>query len=307
MSILKKLDSERAKFVSLYDLVKGVSEISNCSISDAACAVAHITANQDIDFLSRKKSTKLTFKLIDFRLGPTCQQQLEVIAEKNDFPTEDRRTDFNRPDIIYISSSFNNGWYKSDLLSVFLNLVSEGGLSDFADLPCMIDSHISSAYVDWYEAQDMTAGKEALIEMRRVCAGSMTPPSDDDFMPPYLDSSHPCYSPKLAATIKAWEHAVTEHASSLKTPTKRMEEWLVENESILGLKTELKKDSKIQMAKIANFRNITGAVTTSERDENAKVMSDYNESANGMKAKLKTTPVSKLMDDEPDFDSESAF
>jgi hypothetical protein len=36
-------------------------------------------------------------------------------------------------------------------------------------------------------------------------------------------------------------------------------------------------------------------------------MSDYNESANGMKAKLKTTPVSKLMDDEPDFDSESAF
>jgi hypothetical protein len=295
VSILEKLDNERAKFVSLYDLVKGISEINQCSISDAACAVSHVIEHEEIDFISRKKSTRLSFNVIDPIHDFACIKHLEEIAEYDGFPPSG---DF------YL---FHQGWYKKDLHSIFLNLVSEGGLSDFANLPCMAEDQISPSYVDVYERKDKAPARKAIKEMRKAFADSQTSSSYEDLMPPYLDSSHPCYSPKLAATIKAWEHAVTEHASSLKTPTKRMEEWLVENESTLGLKTELKKDSKIQMAKIANFRNITGAVTTSERDENAKAMSDYNESANGMKAKLKTNPVSKLIDDEPDFDSESAF
>jgi len=57
--------------------------------------------------------------------------------------------------------------------------------------------------------------------------------------PDYLDQLHPCYAPKLAAAISAWE-AITADEKLLegKTPKQALEKWLRENASQFGLSDE---------------------------------------------------------------------
>ncbi|NHZ38875.1 hypothetical protein [Massilia aquatica] len=55
------------------------------------------------------------------------------------------------------------------------------------------------------------------------------------FTPAYLDTSHPRYSAKLAAAVKAWEAMEDENLRRGKMPMAAMAAWLEKNSSALGL------------------------------------------------------------------------
>lgn len=84
----------------------------------------------------------------------------------------------------------------------------------------------------------------------------------------YLDPTHKCYAPKLAATIKAWT-VVTQDKSLLKglTPRMAIEEYLVKNAPLFGL---VKDDGGInetaieEMSRIANW-DMSGGTPKAQR------------------------------------------
>jgi len=84
--------------------------------------------------------------------------------------------------------------------------------------------------------------------------------------PSYLDAAHPCYAPKLAAAVDAWQ-AIASDESLLngKTPKQAIEKWLRENASRFGLSDDdgnPNKDGIEQISKVANWRPEGGAAKT---------------------------------------------
>lgn len=84
--------------------------------------------------------------------------------------------------------------------------------------------------------------------------------------PDYLDKSHPCYAPKLAAAVDAWQ-ALASDESRLdgKTPKQAIEKWLRENASRFGLSDDdgnPNKDGIEQISKVANWKPEGGAAKT---------------------------------------------
>ncbi len=84
--------------------------------------------------------------------------------------------------------------------------------------------------------------------------------------PDYLDKSHQCYAPKLAAAVDAWQ-AITSDESLLdgKTPKQAIEKWLRENASRFKLSDDdgnPNNDGIEQISKVANWRPEGGAAKT---------------------------------------------
>ena len=80
-----------------------------------------------------------------------------------------------------------------------------------------------------------------------------------------LDPSHPRYSPKLAATIRAWEALDTDEDLSGKTPKQAAQIWLRKHAQEFGLSDEDGKlaESVIEnLAKIVNWQTQGGAPKT---------------------------------------------
>ena len=84
--------------------------------------------------------------------------------------------------------------------------------------------------------------------------------------PDYLDKSHSCYAPKLAAAVDAWQ-AIASDETLLdgKTPKQAIEKWLRENASRFGLSDDdgnPNKDGIEQISKVANWRPEGGVAKT---------------------------------------------
>jgi hypothetical protein len=84
--------------------------------------------------------------------------------------------------------------------------------------------------------------------------------------PDYLDKSHSCYAPKLAAAVDAWQAIASDEALlDGKTPKQAIEKWLRENASRFGLSDDdgnPNKDGIEQISKVANWRLEGGAAKT---------------------------------------------
>jgi len=89
--------------------------------------------------------------------------------------------------------------------------------------------------------------------------------------PDYFDKDNPCYAPKLAASIRAWEAVSTEqkYKDNGKTVKKNLENWLTAHAADFGL---LKDDGEInndaivnQASKVANWDDKGGASKTPTR------------------------------------------
>ena len=84
--------------------------------------------------------------------------------------------------------------------------------------------------------------------------------------PSYLDTAHPCYAPKLAAAVDAWQAIASDEALlNGKTPKQAIEKWLRENASRFGLSDDdgnPNKDGIEQISKVANWRPEGGAAKT---------------------------------------------
>lgn len=84
---------------------------------------------------------------------------------------------------------------------------------------------------------------------------------------PYINSSHPRFSPKLYAAIKAWEAMEDENLYRGISAKKGMEDWLKSNYKSLGLahaNGEINKTAIDEAAKIANWMPLGGAPKTPE-------------------------------------------
>jgi hypothetical protein len=91
-------------------------------------------------------------------------------------------------------------------------------------------------------------------------------PEEKENQPGYLDEKHPCYAPKLAAAIRAWE-SVTSNQEQLrgKTPKAALMKWLNQN----AASYQLTKDDGTpnsqgveEAAKVANWKREGGASKT---------------------------------------------
>jgi len=87
----------------------------------------------------------------------------------------------------------------------------------------------------------------------------------------FFDKNNPCYAPKLAASIRAWEAVSTEqkYKDNGKTVKKNLENWLTAHAADFGL---LKDDGEInndaivnQVSKVSNWNDKGGASKTPER------------------------------------------
>ncbi|MDY0187584.1 MAG: hypothetical protein RBR16_06645 [Syntrophus sp. (in: bacteria)] len=89
-----------------------------------------------------------------------------------------------------------------------------------------------------------------------------------DSLPGYLDKNHPCYSPKLAAAVRAWEAVTTDqkYRNNGKTVKANLARWLNDHAAEFGL---VKEDGtpnsdaiNNQIAKVANWQTDGGAPKT---------------------------------------------
>lgn len=114
--------------------------------------------------------------------------------------------------------------------------------------------HTQALYNAFQIIQDLQKENERLIRER----------SSDQ---PFLNDKHPCYSPKLAAALKAWQGVQDdEHIKKgLKSPKQVLEKWLKSHAAEYGL---IKKDGRInnegieQIAKVVNWKPEGGANKT---------------------------------------------
>lgn len=84
--------------------------------------------------------------------------------------------------------------------------------------------------------------------------------------PDYLDKAHPCYAPKLAAAVDAWQAIVSDEAARRgKTPKMAIEIWLRKNADKFGLTKDDGNPNEQgieEIAKIANWNTKGGAPKT---------------------------------------------
>ena len=101
-------------------------------------------------------------------------------------------------------------------------------------------------------------------------------PGNATSLPGYLAPSHPRYSPRLAAAIKAWQAMEDANLYAGKSPKKAMENWLESNYKALGLahkkssekhrykEGDINRTAIEEAAKIATWQEDGGAPKTPE-------------------------------------------
>jgi hypothetical protein len=96
--------------------------------------------------------------------------------------------------------------------------------------------------------------------------GFFFPESNDS--PDYLDHNHPCYAPKLAAAINAWQAVTTDpkYVNNGKHVKQNLESWLTSHAAKFDLVKddgEINSDAiKNQISKVANWKDKGGAPKT---------------------------------------------
>lgn len=115
------------------------------------------------------------------------------------------------------------------------------------------------------------------FESRNIRPPFFFPPKPNTETPDYLNSSHPRYAPKLAASVKAWQAMEDENLLRSKNPIPAMTEWLETRYKDFGLihrqdskqhgyKTGDRNDGAIkEAAKVANWQTEGGAPKTPEK------------------------------------------
>lgn len=76
----------------------------------------------------------------------------------------------------------------------------------------------------------------------------------------YLDPSHPRYSPKLAASVLAWEAMEDENLRRGVSPKSAITTWLTDNHKAIGL--NLSKSGIGEVATVVNWKTTGGAPVT---------------------------------------------
>jgi hypothetical protein len=86
----------------------------------------------------------------------------------------------------------------------------------------------------------------------------------DNGIPGYLDSTHPRYSPKLAAAVKVWLAMEDESLVRGKPVMEAIQEWLTSGHKELGLTWEgkINRTGIEEVAKVANWKPKGGATKT---------------------------------------------
>lgn len=82
----------------------------------------------------------------------------------------------------------------------------------------------------------------------------------DSSVPGYLDPSHPRYSPKLAASVLAWEAMEDENLCRGVSPKSAITTWLTNNHKAIGL--DLSKSGIGEVATVVNWKTTGGAPVT---------------------------------------------
>lgn len=122
------------------------------------------------------------------------------------------------------------------------------------DIPGTVD--IEDSYVD-------VLSLKSWLRQRGFNSGFFFSASDDT--PDYLETTHPRYSQKLAATIAAWLEMENEELLKGKTAKQALEKWLRENASRYGLSDEDGNPNAKgieECAKVANWLHKGGAPKT---------------------------------------------
>jgi len=88
-----------------------------------------------------------------------------------------------------------------------------------------------------------------------------------DSLPRYLDKNHSCYSPKLAAAVRAWEAVTTDpkYVNNKKTAKTNIIKWLNDHAADFGLAKDGKTNTEAienQIAKVVNWQPEGGAPKT---------------------------------------------
>lgn len=127
------------------------------------------------------------------------------------------------------------------------------------------DGFFYKPFPDWKLTTVATSDLKAWLASRGVVTGFFFPTADES-QPGYLDGSHPCYAPKLAAAIRAWE-AVTSEPERLrgKTPKQALTKWLNEHAATYGLTKEDGTPNATgveEAAKLTNWKPEGGASKT---------------------------------------------
>ncbi|MDB5478403.1 MAG: hypothetical protein JWM96_898 [Alphaproteobacteria bacterium] len=142
---------------------------------------------------------------------------------------------------------------------------------------------------DWNLTTVLVEDLKAWLAHRNIKPSFFFSESVDDR--DYLDINHPFYSPKLAATIKAWE-SIRDNTSLLKnkTPKQALEKKLREMASLYGFTDEHgmpQRQAIEDMAKVANWSTKGGVAKTyvpparpnPSPDQLAENDEDFNESS----------------------------
>ncbi|HEH6437449.1 TPA: hypothetical protein SHT55_000010 [Pseudomonas aeruginosa] len=118
--------------------------------------------------------------------------------------------------------------------------------------------HLSSTRID-------TESIRIWLSSHGITSGFFFPDRNTE-TPSYLDQSHPHYSPKLAAAVRAWE-AVSSQPERLlgKTPKQALQKWLRENAAQYGLSKDgnTSNEQGIEdISKVANWSQAGGVSKT---------------------------------------------
>jgi hypothetical protein len=119
---------------------------------------------------------------------------------------------------------------------------------------------------DWEKTTINKVDIQHWLSSKKRTSGFFFPYVQTPDLPLYLDKNNECYSPKLAAAVRAWEAVSSNpNLTSGKTVKKALEKWLAEHVEEFKLTnkdgTENKKGIE-EIAKVANWNTQGGAPKT---------------------------------------------
>lgn len=132
--------------------------------------------------------------------------------------------------------------------------------------------YLTSTFIDWVKQNNYELNEEFTAEYERINNIGDTVSFARLDVPQYLDTNHPCYSPRLAATINAWKVAVGQWGLNKKTPKQHMEKWLRDNSESFTF--ELSEAGRKSITSIANFRD-GSSISTEEMNEAKQAIEEY--------------------------------
>lgn len=180
------------------------------------------------------------------------------IQYKNEYASLEEETahiqtdHFHAPDLIQENSD-----YLSDLLSRSIT----GVLIPQSDFD-MNGNNVGflEGTIDFYRSTVNAESLKQWLRLKGFTTGFFFPEPFETM--DFLDSTHPRYAPKLAATVRAWQ-AVTD--AGKKSPKQALDKWLREHAAEFGLTNEDGKpieNAVEECSKVANWNAKGGATKT---------------------------------------------